>query len=88
MLNKLVGEDSKEIIKNSSMIGTMIERNILKNMNTVSPSREPNMTLPLLTIINVGNVKVPEINQALRTRELSLKGLEKELLTRLVVAVQ
>ena len=87
MLNKLVGDDSLEIFKDSSVIGAMTERDIMKNTNISSRSREPNMLLFVLTVKDVGNMKVQEIKQALRSRGISQKGLKKELSTRLVVAV-
>ena len=69
MLNKIGGENSLEILKDNSVIAAMTEREIIKYTNTISPSREHNMIVPVLTVTDAGSMKVPKIKRALRTRE-------------------
>ena len=71
MLNQLVGDDSLEIFKDSSVIRAIKEREIIKNINIISQSREPNILLPVLTVKYVGNMNIQEIKQALMARGIS-----------------
>ena len=70
------------------MTETLIGIEVMNDINTTSQSSELIVVLPPLTDTDVVIMKVPESKLSLRARELSIKGLEKDLSTRLVVAVQ
>ena len=77
MLNELFGENGLKVLKNSSVIGAMTEIEIIKNTNIISPCREPNIILPVLTVTDVGRMKVPEIKKALSAKGALTKRVER-----------
>ena len=72
------------ILEDRSVIETLIGMEYMNDKNTISQFSEPIVVLSLLIITHVGTINVPEMKLALNARVLSLKGLKRDLLARLV----